>query len=317
MKFALRALLVALVAAVVAQAAAAPARMHLVTAPDSFILWNLHDGLIGTGTCDVAFDAHGGECVGGAVERTSDGGRTYHVVLRTRQPVGSLQTVGPYGAIASTYGARSWRTLDAGRTWQRVPSSPHVDWLNARLGIRFRSYFVGRNGRLAMLVTRDGGHTWQRQRDPCSQAVSFNAIADLVSPKEWWVACLGQGGAGNEEKAIFRTRDGGATWQAGAAALVYPKIRAHGGIGMYGYPDGLAFARGGWGLLTEDRGTLYVSRDGGTHFHPKGVVRPEVDFAGGAAALPGGVGYVLIRSQRLIETRDYGRTWHVVRRWRS
>ena len=94
--------------------------------------------------------------------------------------------------------------------------------------------------------------------------------------------------------------------------------RQHGGIEEYGYPDGLAFAPGGWGLLTETRGTLYVTRDGGTHFRAEPhVARPEIDFAGGAAAFSDGIGYVFLGEARprLIETRNFGRTWHVVRRW--
>jgi photosystem II stability/assembly factor-like uncharacterized protein len=319
-KLALRALLVAVVAAVVTQSgAAAPVRMRLAITPDSFLLWNQHDGLLGVGRCDVAHDVHEGECVSGAVERTSDGGRTYHVVFRTRKPIGYLRTVGTNGAVATTYGNHSWLTLDRGRTWRHVPSRPTVDWLTSRIGVSFRSYAVGNQGELALRVTQDGGRTWERKRDPCQQAIAFDAFADLVTPKQWWVACVGEGGAGNEEKAIFRTRDGGATWQAGAATLAYPKLREHGGISMYGYPEQLAFAPNGFGLLTESRGTLYLTRDGGLHFNaePK-VARPEVDFAGGAAVFAGGIGYVLLAAgpePRIVETRDSGRTWHVVRRW--
>jgi photosystem II stability/assembly factor-like uncharacterized protein len=310
-KVVLRGLIVVAIAAVVAQTGtAAPARMHLVTEQNAFVMWNVHDGLLGVGRCN------GDRCVSGAVKRTSDGGRTYHVVLRTKDEVGFLQTVGPRGAIATTYDEKSWRTLDGGRTWQRVLSKPAVSWLNPRIGVRFRQHLVGNQLKLAMLATHDGGHSWQRLRSPCR---GFSAaLADLVTPKAWWVACLAPAGAGNEPKAIFRTRDGGATWQAGAAALAYPKLSGHGGIGMYGYPEGLAFVRNGWGLLTEGRGTLYVTRDGGTHFHAKPkLVRPEIDFGGGAAVFPGGRGYVLIKRQRLIETRNFGRTWHVVRLWRS
>lgn len=313
MKLVLRGLLVVAIAAVVAQTgAAAPAQARLHTQPDSLVMWNVHDGLLGVGRCNPH------RCVSGAVERTSDGGRTYHVVLRTKDEVG-LQTVGPRGAIATDSDGKGWRTLDRGKTWQRVPSKPVASWLNPRLGIRFRNYFVGRNGGLAMLITRDGGRTWKRQRNPCQKAVSFDAIADLASPKVWWVACVGQGGAGNEDKAIFSTRNAGRTWREDAATLLISgKKGERGGIEEYGYPDGLAFATSGWGILTESRGTLYVTRDGGTHFHAKPkAVRPEMDFAGGAAAFPGGRGYVLIFRQRLIETRDFGRTWHVVRRWAS
>jgi photosystem II stability/assembly factor-like uncharacterized protein len=322
-KLALRAGLVVVVAAVAAQpGAAAPAGMRLVTTPDSFLLWNQHDGLLGVGRCDVAGDSHSGECVSGAVERTSDGGRTYHVVLRTRKPIGYLRTVGARGAIATTYGDDSWLTLDRGRTWRPVASRPTVDWLTSRLGVSFRSYFLGNQGRLALRVTRDGGRTWERQRDPCENAIAFNAFADLVTPKLWWVACVGQGGAGNEDKAIYRTRDGGKTWEAGAATLLISSgTRERGGIQEYGYPEQIAFAPDGFGLLTETRGTLYVTRDGGLHFHAEPhVARPELDFAGGAAVFRGGIGYVLLTHDfraRLVETDDFGRTWHVVRRWRN
>jgi len=53
------------------------------------------------------------------------------------------------------------------------------------------------------------------------------------------------------EKAIFRTRDGGKTWHERAANLTPPRGTAHGGILFNGYPNRLAFARNGFGLLTE------------------------------------------------------------------
>jgi photosystem II stability/assembly factor-like uncharacterized protein len=323
-RLALRALLVAAVAAVATQSgAAAPTRMRLVNSPAWFVLWNRHDGLLGTTRCDVAHDVHEGLCVSGAVERTSDGGRTYHVVLRTRSPVDDLRKVGPAGAIATTVKDQTWRTLDGGRTWRRVPSQPVVYWLTAQMGVSFRSYFVHNQGRLALRVTHDGGRTWQRQPDPCEKSTAFSAAADLVTPKLWWVVCLGEPGAGNEDKAIYSTHDAGRTWRGGAATLLIgrPGTHEHGGIQEYGYPEAVTFAPGGWGLLTESRGTLYVTRDGGMRFHaePK-VARPEVDFAGGSAVFRGGIGYVLLADgpqPRLIETHDYGRTWSVVRRWRS
>jgi photosystem II stability/assembly factor-like uncharacterized protein len=170
-------------------------------------------------------------------------------------------------------------------------------------------------------VTYDGGHTWQRRPDPCERAIAFSAAADLVTPRLWWLVCLGEPGAANEDKAIYRTRDGGRTWQSGAATILIARHREHGGIQEYGYPERLAFAEDGFGLLTESRGTLYVTRDGGVHFHAEPqVARPEIDFAGGAAAFRGGIGYVLLTFSfrgRLIDTSDYGRTWRVVRRWRG
>ena len=234
-------------------------------------------------------------CVSGAVERTSDGGRTYHVVLRTRQPIGYLQAIGANGAIATTFRNDSWRTLDGGKTWQKVSPNRTVDWLNQRVGARFRS--SDSHGALTMLVTDNGGRTWQRRSRPLPERdVAFSANGDLVTPELWWVVCEGQRGAGNEDKAIYRTRNGGRTWEAGAATVFGGhREREHGGVSTYGYPVGLAFARDGWGLLTESRGTLYVTRDGGAHFHAEPhVAHPEADFAGGAAAFSGGSGYVFL-----------------------
>lgn len=319
MKLALRALLVAVIAGVALQAgAAAESSTHLVTVPSSAVFWSAHDGLIAAEQCP-----HLQPCKRSAVELTTDGGRTYRVVLRTKGTLG-LQTLGADGAVAATEGGKTWRTLDGGRTWRRVPSAPTTDWLNPRIGVRFHAYTAHDHGKLAMLVTHDGGRTWQRQqRDPCNETDATNdAFADLVTPQVWWIACVGEGAAGNEDKAIYSTRDGGRTWQAGAAIVFAAgRERQHGGISSYGYPDGLAFTSGRWGLLLESRGTLYVTRDGGIHFHPEPhVARPETDFAGGAAAFEGGAGYVLLTNYagaRLIETRDSGRTWDVVRRWRG
>jgi photosystem II stability/assembly factor-like uncharacterized protein len=142
-----------------------------------------------------------------------------------------------------------------------------------------------------------------------------------VTTKLWWIVCVGVPAGGTADKAVFSTRDGGRTWQTGAANLGPPDVRVHGGVGQIGSPNGIAFARNGFGLLTELHGTLYVTRDGGRHFTPeREVVRRDIDFSAGAAAFAGGVGYVLLTGPagfpaHLVATRDFGRTWQVVRRW--
>jgi photosystem II stability/assembly factor-like uncharacterized protein len=303
----LRALPVVAVALVATQSGAAAPPSPV---PDQILFWNTHVGLL---------SADQGKH--GVVELTNDGGHAYRVVLRTRRPIYLLQTFGYGGALVAAYSGENWRTLDGGRTWQRTPSGLiSATWLNPLVGVRFRG--SDSQGGLTMFVTHDGGQKWQRGRTPCGRPdIAFNAVADLVTAKLWWVVCVGEGGAGNEDKAIYRTRNGGETWVAGAASVFTNRgHRAHGGLQTYGYPDGVAFAPSGWGLLTESRGTLYVTRDGGIHFHaePK-VARPEIDFAGGAAAFPGGAGYVFLgeAQPRLLATHDYGRTWHLVHRWRG
>jgi photosystem II stability/assembly factor-like uncharacterized protein len=174
---------------------------------------------------------------------------------------------------------------------------------------------------LELLTTTDGGRTWRRRASPCARAIAFGAILDLVTPSLGWIVCLGQPGAGNEQKAVFRTTDGGRSWRPGAAAVACPRRNAHGGLGSYGYPEGVAFAADGFGILWESRGTLYATRDAGTKWlaKPK-VARPEIDFGRGAAAFPDGSGLVLLGRggglpARLLGTDDAGHTWRLVRRW--
>jgi photosystem II stability/assembly factor-like uncharacterized protein len=313
-KPALRGLLVLVVAAAATQTGAAAPATTLVARPGSVIFWTPRVGLLGVGYC-VPRTAR---CVRGAIERTTDGGRTYHVALRTRGAVTEIDRVGPRGAIVTAAGAGALRTLDGGRTWRPFVFDPYF-WATPRVAVRFKAYFTKYDEKLALSVTHDGGRTWRRVADPCNHTVTANAYADPVTPKLWWIVCLGQPAAGTMEKAIFRTRDGGNTWQAGAANLVPPRGTAHGGIRFNGDLNGLAFARNGFGLLTASQGTPYVTRDGGEHFTalPK-VGRPYVDFGAGSAAFAGGVGYVLLTAgfaERLAATHDFGRTWHVVRRW--
>jgi len=315
MKLALRGLLVVVSAVVVTQAgAAAPAR--LVTRSVSAVFWTPHEGLLAVRYC-VPGSSH---CVRGAVERTTDGGRTYRVVLRTRQPITDVERVGARGAIATPLFGQALRTLDGGRTWRPFTFEPWF-WATPRIAVRFDRYYVRDNTLLRLRVTHDGGRTWRRLADPCNQTVAFNAYADLVTPKLWWIVCVGQPAGGTRDKAVFRTHDGGKTWQAAAANLSSLRRGAHGGIGFFGYPVGLAFARNGFGLVTEGSGRLYVTRDGGLHFHaaPK-VERPDIDYGRSAAAFSNGVGYALFSAgypARLVATDDFGRTWHVVRRWPS
>jgi len=314
-KPAFRGLLVVVAAAVLAQSGAAASVRHAVR-PESGVFWSKRVWLIGIGYCARG----GGQCAGGAVERTTDGGRTYHVVLHTSEPVGLLTKVGARGAIATPSGGHAWRTLDGGRTWKPFDYQPFF-WATPRVAVRFTAYMQGSSTKLALQATHDGGRTWRLLADPCNHAVTYNAYAALVTAKLWWIVCVGVPAGGTADKAIFSTRDGGKTWQTGAANLGPPHVRVHGGVGLIGSPDELAFAPNGFGLLTEVHGTLYVTRDGGRHFDAKReVVRRDVDLDAGAAAFSDGLGYVLLTGKagfpaRLIKTRDFGRTWQVVRRW--
>jgi photosystem II stability/assembly factor-like uncharacterized protein len=242
-------------------------------------------------------------------------------VRYTQRPVLSLQTAGPEAALAQLGAGRFLRTGDGGRSWRRFRLRYETSFATARVGLGFRTSLVRGQEVLRLLATEDGGKTWNPRPSPCGRTVADSALVDLVTPTLGWVVCLGEPGAGNQAKAIFRTTDGGRSWQARARAGLLPRSNDRGGIAGYGYPEGIAFARDGFGLLWESRGTLYVTRDGGSHWAAKPkLARPEVDFGRGAAAFPGGRGFALLGRgggdrARLLATHDYGETWHPVIEW--
>ena len=264
-------------------------------------------GVVGFGCVPV--------CGTGAIAVTRDGGRTVRVVLRTRSGVRWVGFAGARLHAALDHG-RLLESTDGGKTWYRWRSRYGLgaSFADARHGLSVAGPIGGGAGPLHLAWTRDGGRTWRVVRSPCAQAVSDNADVSLVTPTRGWVLCEGQGSAGNQAKAVYRTTDGGRRWRAVAEAIYYPRRRDHGGLGSYGYAVGIAFARDGFGVLWETRGTLFVTRDGGRHWVAKPrLVQPEVDFGESAAALAGGRAFVLLSRgaihRRLIATRDYGRTW--------
>ena len=281
-----------------------------VTHPTAVVFWSAQRGLLGAGVCREY------PCKAGTISLTTDGGRTFRVVLRTRAPVERLETAGPNGAVAVA-GGTTLRTTDGGRTWKAASIPYATSFANARAGLGVRA--PGEEP-VALVATADGGKTWPRRTSPCRSDLATNALVDLVTPARGWAVCLSQPAAGSQGKAVFRTVDGGRHWEAGAATPFGQG--GHGGIGGYGYPKGIAFAANGFGLLWESRGTLYVTRDGGdTWTAEPELVRPEADFGRGAAAFTGGDGFVLVgyggtSQARLLATHDAGRTWRVVHRWR-
>jgi len=215
----------------------------------------------------------------GTVSLTDDGGRTWRVALRTRRPVVAVATAGGIDR-AELAGGRWLESRDGGRSWRRAAAPV-------------------------------------RPRPPCARGANTAPDVDRVVAGAW-ALCVGQPGAGNEAKAVFRRVHG--RWRRIAWTSVLG--RAVGGIASYGYPLGLTMARNGFGIIWESRGTLYVTRDGGYRWRalPR-VARPERDFGIAAVALPHDIAYVVLAlgggtQRRLLETADAGRTWHVVHRWR-
>lgn len=265
-------------------ATTAPARTHsrpprYALLPNAVAFSDRQHGVLGTGleSCaNAAFHCR----LQGTISITSDGGKTWHVVLRTKRPVVAV------AHFHDTYYART----DDGVTFAADQAA--TDW-RRRSQLSFLGY--------------------------CPKGWSRGISADLVDTniEKPWSVCSGTPGAGNVAKAVYR----------GPRRVAFTPFAAHGGSGgisVYGYPIGIAGVDGSFGIIWESRGTLYVTRDGGYHWHalPK-IAQPELDFGNWAdVGASQGTGFVLLQrpagngeSWRLIETTDAGRTWHVVHRW--
>ncbi|HEY2072134.1 MAG TPA: hypothetical protein VGG88_01025 [Gaiellaceae bacterium] len=200
----------------------------------------------------------------GTISVTSDGGKTWRVLLRTPRPVVQVSIDGKHEQARFDDG-ETLGSSDGGRRWLPVA--------------------VGTG-----LVS-----------GPCPPGSIVFAIPN-------WTLCGWGASAGNQMKAVYRLGPRG--W------------KRVGTLGSYGYVQGIAMARDGFGLIWESRGTLYATRDNGVRWTglPK-VARPEIDFGVQAVALPHGVGFVVLAKgggerRRLIETSDAGRSWRVVDTWK-
>jgi photosystem II stability/assembly factor-like uncharacterized protein len=116
-----------------------------------------------------------------------------------------------------------WKTTDAGATWQPVfdgqpiasigalavaPSNPNV--LYAGTGESdIRSALSSGDG---VYKSTDGGHTWKNIGLRDSRQIS-RIVVDPYNPDIVYVGALGHAYGPNGERGVFKSSDGGATWQ--------------------------------------------------------------------------------------------------------
>ena len=116
-----------------------------------------------------------------------------------------------------------WETRDAGRTWQPLfddqpvgsigalaiaPSNPDVIYVGTGEA-DMRSDIAQGDG---VYRSADGGRTWKHVGLADSQQVG-RILVDPANPDVAFVAALGHPYGPNDERGVYRTRDGGASWQ--------------------------------------------------------------------------------------------------------
>ena len=225
-----------------------------------------------------------------------------------------------------------WKTNDFGRTWHPIfdheptgsigalvvsPSNPNIIYVGSGEGLQRPDLSIGDG----MYKSINGGKTWTRIGLRQSQQISAMAI-DPHDPNRVFVAVAGHPYGPNPERGIFRTLDGGKTWQK--VLYINPNI---GGNDVRIDPQnpnivyaGLWDSRlGPWenGQFNGTDAGIYKSTDGGTTWKklsgglPDDIIqayiaiapsRPSRLFA--SVALPGKV--------QLYRSDDAGLTWHTV-----
>jgi photosystem II stability/assembly factor-like uncharacterized protein len=182
-----------------------------------------------------------------------------------------------YTMYAATRSGGLWKTVNNGTTWENLtdgievaavgavalsPSHPEQVWLGTGANDLARSSYSG----TGVYRSGDGGATWEFAGLGDSHHIA-RIVVHPSDPDTVWVAAMGHLFSRNEERGVFRTRDGGATWDrvlyvddgTGAVDLVIDRDA----------PDTLFAAmyekhRSDWRLVLGGPGTaVYRTDDGG------------------------------------------------------
>lgn len=154
----------------------------------------------------------------------------------------------------------------------------------------------------------------------------MGASVTFVSPDRGWLLCSGQPSAGNQGKAVYTSRDGGHRWHvvADAGFLSFSRPKTH-GLCSCGYAGGISFSATGRGLLWQHRGWSYLTVNGGRDWRSLPITSAEIVEGDDGSFVSDALGFLLLHNNRndrkrtedLMRTNDGGRSWRVVRRWRS
>ncbi len=224
---------------------------------------------------------------GGGVWRTTDGGQSWEnisdgyfggsigaVAVSEYDPNviyagGGEKTV--RGNVSFGYGL--WKSLDAGKTWQQsgLKKSRHIPRIRihprdpnlayaAVLGDLFQP-----SEERGVYRTRDGGKNWERILFSNADAGAVDLLLDPNNPRiifasTWRVRrtpySLESGGDGS---ALWRSTDGGDTWENLSAREGFPK----GPLGIIGVAVSPANSERVWAIVEAREGGVFRSDDGG------------------------------------------------------
>ena len=128
-----------------------------------------------------------------------------------------------YTIWAGTRSGGLWKTTNGGVTWDPVfdsagvaaigaialaPTDGNIVWVGTGDQANARSSYSGRG----VYKSTDGGRTWKHMGLPDSHHIA-RIIIHPANPDIVYVAAMGHLFSRNEERGVFKTTDGGATWK--------------------------------------------------------------------------------------------------------
>lgn len=127
-----------------------------------------------------------------------------------------------YTIYAATRTGGLWKTTNNGITWAPIsdsvevaavgavalaPSNPQIVWMGTGDQANARSSYSGKG----VFKSVDGGETWQHMGLADSHHIA-RIVIHPGNPDVVYVAAMGHLFSRNEERGVFRTKDGGRTW---------------------------------------------------------------------------------------------------------
>src|SRR5438132_3197289 len=217
-----------------------------------------------------------------------------------------------------------WKSTDYGRVWTPIfddqptgsigalavaPSNPNILYVGSGEGLQRPDLSTGDG----VYKSTDGGKTWQHVGLRDGQQISA-LIVDPRDAERVFVAVLGHPYGANAERGVFRSTDGGKTWQkvlyrdenTGAAALAFDPVHTD-----TVYAVLWASRQGPWenGQWQGPGSGLYKSTDGGTTWRQLGKGLPTADQGLGRI----GIGIAQSDPKRIYATVDAPRLGGIYR----
>ena len=311
---------------VVSPPIAVPSGMR-TDAIDGVAFFTAREGLLVGGTEGFGGFTAAGE---GRIWRTDDRGAHWTRARISPGPLRSVAVVGSALAWTSSVcgpgdpsSCRSelLASRDGGATWQTIADRGFValDFLDATHG-----WGLEGTVRPTLETTTDGGRTWSpvpSQPCPTYPPLAADGVS-FTDQRHGWAACAGPGEAGNSDKAVVGTDDGGRSWHVLASAYPVQGFPAPttGSIPQLDALWGIAMRANGSGLIWMPLG----GADGTWRTADGGRTWTDIQMGAEPGALGALAGWLVDDStwflvldamppaEQLVRSTDAGRTWEAI-----